>query len=188
MANSKRSPTALSALRRISFAAVVILAASTFWFIKSSGPRCTQVSGTEALLLNVSDLGRGDAETFCFTDTDGRKVRFVLARGSDGRIRSVLDACGQCYRYGMGYKLVGHELVCRYCGNQYSINNMISGKASCVPIGLPHEEHGGIVRIQVADLKKSQDYFAGLTVGRAGPTRLIQRVLDGSGANGPIHD
>jgi hypothetical protein len=65
---------------------------------------------------------------------------------------------------------------------------MISGKASCVPIGLPHEEHGGIVRIQVADLKKNQDYFAGLTVGRAGPARLIQRVLDGSGANGPIHD
>jgi uncharacterized membrane protein len=175
MANSRRSRIVL---RTRFFAAVLILAAGALWFIKSLEPHCTQVSGSDVLFLNVNNLGRGDAETFCFRDSDGGKVRFVLARGSDGRIRTVLDACGQCYRYGMGYKLAGHELICRYCGNQYSINNMTSGKASCVPIGLRFEEHGGVVRIQVADLRENRDYFAGLSFGEAEPARLIQRVLD----------
>src|ERR1700737_3632134 len=96
-----------TALRTPFFALVLILTAGALLFIKSFEPRCTQVSGTDALLLNVNNLGRGDAETFCFKESDGRKVRFVLARGSDGKIRSVLDACGECYRYGMGYKLAG---------------------------------------------------------------------------------
>ena len=101
----------------------------------------------------------GSARLFSYTDDAGKRLRFVLARGRDGKVRSVFDACRQCSAFHRGYRVAGDELICRECGNHYSVDRMTEGKASCVPVSLPHEDDSGIVRIKTADLKAGHALF-----------------------------
>lgn len=132
-------------------------AAASLIFIATSN--CTTVTGTDEVAVNVSAMRPGSAQLFCYTDDAGKRLRFVLARGRDGKVRSVFDACRQCFAFHRGYRLVGGELICRECGNHYSIDRMTEGKASCVPVSLPHEDDSGIVHIKTADLKAGHGLF-----------------------------
>ncbi|MGH7925261.1 MAG: Fe-S-containing protein, partial [Candidatus Binatus sp.] len=99
------------------------------------------------------------ARLFCYRDAAGKRLRFVLARGDDGKVRTVFDACRQCFAFHRGYRIVGNELICRVCGNHYPIDHMSEGKASCVPASLPHEDESGVVRIKAGDLKTGRALF-----------------------------
>ena len=132
-------------------------AAASLIFIATSN--CTTVTGTDEVAVNVSAMRPGSARLFCYTDDAGKRLRFVLARGVDGKVRSVFDACRQCFAFHRGYRVVGGELICRECGNHYSIDRMTEGKASCVPVSLPHEDDSGIVHIKTADLKAGHGLF-----------------------------
>ena len=132
-------------------------AAALLIFIATSD--CTMVTGSGEVAVNVSAMRPGSARLFCYTDDAGKRLRFVLARGVDGKVRSVFDACRQCFAFHRGYRVVGGELICRVCGNHYSIDRMTEGKASCVPVSLPHEDDSGIVHIKTAGLKAGHALF-----------------------------
>jgi uncharacterized membrane protein len=122
-------------------------------------PRCTPLRGAGAITIELSQLARGHAKLFCY-HVAGEKIRFILARGSDGAVHSVFDACRQCYSYRKGYHLNPNgNLVCRLCGNRYSVDHMMAGKASCVPVALHHEVVGSTVRISVADMRAGRGLF-----------------------------
>ena len=137
----------------------VILAAGAAFLLFTAVPNCRAVTGADEVKVDVSALRPGSAQLFCYTDTAGKKLRFVLARGLDGKTRTVFDACRQCFTYHRGYRVVGGELICRVCGNHYRIDKMNEGKASCVPASLPHEDTSGTVRIKTADLSAGRALF-----------------------------
>ncbi len=150
------------ALRKASalkIAAGVAVAAAIAVAVLPASRRCETVGARELSNLSLAHLGRGQAQSYCYNDDAGRRIRFVLARGSDGRVRSVLDACRECFSYHKGFKLEAGALVCRYCGNRYSIDEMTRGKASCVPVALPIESTGDGVRIKLADLVANRGLF-----------------------------
>ncbi len=120
---------------------------------------CTEVTGKDEVAINAFALRSGTARLFCYTDDAGKQLRFVLARGDDGKVRSVFDACRQCFTFHKGYRVVGGELICRVCGNHYPIDRMAEGRASCVPVSLPHEDASGVVHIKTADLKAGHAFF-----------------------------
>ncbi len=122
-------------------------------------PRCTPVSGDETVIASVDDLPPGTARFFCYHDRDGRELRFVLARLNDGSVRSVFDACRQCYRFHKGYTIADGFLVCRLCCNRYKIDQMQEGVASCQPVRLENLPRGNKVEIKVAALEKGQPLF-----------------------------
>ena len=140
------------------FGGLVLAAGAAFLFVAGNSD-CTMVTGGDDVAVNVSAMAPGSARTFCYTDQAGERLRFLLARGSDGKVRSVFDACRQCFAYHGGYRAANGELICRTCGNHYSIDRMTEGKASCVPVSLPHEGDSGIVRIKTADLKAGHALF-----------------------------
>ena len=142
---------------RILVGLVLAIGAAFLFFTATSD--CTTVTGSGDVAVNVSSMRPGSARLFCYTDNAGEKLRFVLARGDDGKVRSVFDACRQCFAYHSGYRIVGGELICRVCGNRYSVNRMTEGKASCVPASLPHEDAAGIVHIKTADLVAGHALF-----------------------------
>lgn len=133
-------------------AAILIAAAAGVLAFHSARPGCDPVSGGSTLAIDSARVA-DKAAFYCYKDA-GRKLRFILARGSDGKIRSVMDACEQCYPFHKGFTATGGELVCRLCGNRYPINHMLAGKASCVPVALPSREEGGRISIRSADVKK----------------------------------
>jgi uncharacterized membrane protein len=138
-----------------------VLAVGVGFLIFTSTSNCRMVTGTgrDAIDVNVSAMRPGSAQLFCYTDDAGKRLRFVLARGTDGKVRSVFDACRQCFGFHRGYQVVGGELICRVCGNHYRIDRMAEGKASCVPASLPHEDASGKVRIRTADLQAGHAFF-----------------------------
>ncbi len=143
-------------LKILAGAALVMGAA---FLLFTSTTRCLSVSGNTEVRIDVSSLLRGTAQMFCYTDDAGKKLRFVLARGNDGNVRSVFDACRQCFTYHRGYQVVAGELICRVCGNHYAIGRMFEGKASCVPASLPHDDAANVVRIKAADLRAGHSLF-----------------------------
>src|SRR5205807_2782833 len=126
---------------------------------KLSSPRCELLTGASFLKVTAERVARGSANFFCYRDDAGTRLRFILARGEDGTVRSVLDACQQCYKFHKGFDVAGGYLICRLCGNRYPIGNMVAGKASCVPVTLPASESGGEIHVSVADLKKNAWLF-----------------------------
>jgi len=139
----------------------LILAAGAAYLTFTTSTQCVSVTADAAGELGISAFairpGRG--QLFCYTDDAGKKLRFILARGDDGKIHSAFDACAQCFGYHRGYRIANGELICRVCGNRYSIDRMNEGKASCVPVGLPHVDDSGIVHIKTADLKAARGFF-----------------------------
>ena len=115
-----------------------MLAAGAAFLTFTAISECTMVTGNDDVAINAFALRPGSARLFCYTDDAGKQLRFVLARGNDGKVRSVFDACRQCFTFHKGYRVVGGELICRVCGNHYPIDRMAEGKASCVPVSLPH--------------------------------------------------
>jgi uncharacterized membrane protein len=122
-------------------------------------PRCLELRGAEALTVSLARLEGGEARLFCYRDRAGERLRFLLARGSDGKVRAVFDACRQCYKFHQGYDVAHGVLICRLCGNRYPIDHMTKGEASCVPVSLPHHENASRVEIKVSDLKSGAALF-----------------------------
>lgn len=121
--------------------------------------RCIELQGTDILTVSMARLEHGEAHLLCYHDRAGERLRFLLARGNDGTVHAVFDACRQCYKFHQGYDISHGMLVCRLCGNRYSIDHMTKGEASCVPVSLPHHEDGSKVEIKVSDLKSGAALF-----------------------------
>jgi uncharacterized protein YbaR (Trm112 family) len=122
-------------------------------------PRCIELRGAQMLTVSMARLESGEARLFCYRDRAGERLRFLLARGDDGRVRAVFDACRQCYKFHQGYDVVHGALICRLCGNRYPIDHMMKGEASCVPVSLPHHEDASRVEIKVSDVKSGAALF-----------------------------
>ncbi len=122
-------------------------------------PRCTELRGAEMLTVSLAHLKGGEAQLFCYRDRAGEWLRFLLARGNDGKVRAVFDACRQCYKFHQGYEVSHGMLICRLCGNRYPIDHMMKGEASCVPVSLPHHEDTSKVEVKVSDLKSGAGLF-----------------------------
>ncbi len=121
--------------------------------------RCTELRGDETVAVSMARLNGGGARLFCYRDRAGERLRFLLARGNDGKVRAVFDACRQCYKFHQGYDVAHGMLICRLCGNRYPIDHMTNGEASCVPVSLPHHEDASRVEIKVSDLKSGASLF-----------------------------
>jgi uncharacterized membrane protein len=123
------------------------------------GPRCIELRGAEMLTVSMTRLESDDARLFCYRDRGGERLRFLLARGNDGKVRAVFDACRQCYKFHQGYDVAHGMLICRLCGNRYPIDHMMKGEASCVPVSLPHHDDASQVQVKVSDLKSGAALF-----------------------------
>ena len=137
----------------------LILSAGAAFLVFTANSECTMVTGSDEVAVNVPRLHSDSAQLYCYKDEAGKRLRFVLARGEDGKVRSVFDACRQCFSFHRGYRISGGELICRVCGNHYPIDRMTEGRATCVPVSLPHHEDGSKVEIKVSDLKSGAALF-----------------------------
>jgi len=150
-------------MRPTKIAAILLAVALAIGAAVAAGPmfapECTLANGTDVVTVSVDDLTRGSARFYCYRDRSGHLIRFVVARGDDGTVRSVFDACRQCYRFHKGYTIADGFLICRLCGNRYKLDEMRVGLASCQPVQLENKEHGGKVEVRVAALEQGHSLF-----------------------------
>lgn len=91
---------------------------------------------------------------------DGREIRFFAVRGSDGTVRTALDACDACYRQRKGYEQKGTVMVCRNCNMAFPVDRIGPASAGgCNPHHLPSRIEGGMLVIAVDELRKGARFF-----------------------------
>jgi uncharacterized membrane protein len=164
----------------LGFAGVVL----SWWLAPTYG--CVAVENhADDLLLNVDPLSRGTAQKYCWAAPDRRgTVRFIVARRSNGAINVVLDACQACYLNRLGYRLSKGALVCRFCGNRYSIDKLSVGIMSCRPLKLPFTVDRGLLKIKTSDLESSSAFFPPQSRVRETLTSALRSLVGFSDANG----
>jgi uncharacterized membrane protein len=141
-------------------ALAAFLAAAGFTAHELALPGCTAIQAAgDTVIIPVRDLARGAVKFFCYRDNGGEKLRFLLARGKDGNIKAVFDACEQCYRYHEGYTYADGYVICRLCGTRYKVHDIEHGSASCVPAALQSHSQDGTVQIKIGDLKRGRALF-----------------------------
>jgi uncharacterized membrane protein len=145
------------------FGAILLVVALAIGAAAAAGsmlaPGCSSVRGTDVVTVSTADLSRGSARFFCYRTPSGDLIRFVLARGEDGVVRSVFDACRQCYRFHKGFTVADGYLICRLCGNRYKLDQVHQGLASCQPVQLENTQHGDKVLVRVASLEQGRTLF-----------------------------
>jgi uncharacterized membrane protein len=174
-------PTGLAAVVLLAGAGAAIL---SWWAAPSYG--CLAVENySDELLLKVAPLARGAAQKYCWTMPDHPKtIRFIVARRTDGAINVVLDACQACYLNGLGYRLSNGALVCRFCGNRYSIDKLSVGIMSCRPLRLPFRIDRGLLKIRTLDLKGSGAFFPARSDAHEMLTSALRRLVDLASSKG----
>lgn len=91
---------------------------------------------------------------------DGREIRFFAVKGSDGRVRTALDACDACYREKKGYEQKGTTMICRNCGMAFPVDRIgPSSVGGCNPHHLPSRIEGDKLVIAVDELRKGARFF-----------------------------
>lgn len=120
---------------------------------------CTVLNGAATLTIKLDNLAPETVRAFCYRDHAGQKLRFLLTRDRMGKVHTVFDACGQCYKFHKGYSYSGRYLICRLCGNRYPIAEINVGKASCVPVPLSSETVNNQASIKVVDVKAGKWLF-----------------------------
>ena len=130
------------------------------WPISMAKPGCTEVEGKDTLVISDRPDRQGHRANLLLPRRGRKKLRFVLARASDGRVHSVMDACSQCYSYHKGFAYSDGYLICRLCGNRYPIDHILEpAKPRACRSRLPSSETDGNVIIRTADLKKNRWLF-----------------------------
>jgi uncharacterized membrane protein len=153
-----RPKTRVSARAWVS-AAVVLTVVTMAFAATEIGPRFTQVTGIDTIVISVADLKRGDPRFFAYRNDVGKEIRFILGRDESGQVVAVFDTCQRCAQYREGYTASHGYLVCRFCGNRYKLNSHGTGIASCAPIKLPVREAGDRVTVDTSELEQRQELF-----------------------------
>jgi len=91
---------------------------------------------------------------------EGREIRFFAVRGSDGTIRTALDACDACFRERKGYEQKGTMMICRNCNMAFPVDRIgPSSVGGCNPHYLPSRIEGDTLVIAVDELRKGGRFF-----------------------------
>jgi uncharacterized membrane protein len=145
--------------KSVLIAIAVLILATGAWLFASPGARCAAAQAVDGVVtVSLSSLKPGTAHLFCYNDA-GKRLRFILARGNDGKVHATFDACRQCYMFHRGYRIEHGEVVCRVCGNRYPVGHMTMGKESCVPVRLSSHVSGNNVAVRVSNLNSKRYLF-----------------------------
>ncbi|MBS7623523.1 DUF2318 domain-containing protein [Candidatus Bathyarchaeota archaeon] len=125
-----------------------------------SSPSSTS-SQTDDNVVRISISEVTAAAKWYSYDSDGVRVRYFLARGSDGKIHLGADACDVCYKNKKGYRQEGAVMTCNNCGRTFAINSLGTQNLSggCWPSYIPMRIDGDHVVIERSDLDAKQFMF-----------------------------
>lgn len=98
--------------------------------------------------------------SFFSVTLDGKDIRFFAVKGSDGQVRTALDACDVCYRERKGYEQREGVMLCRNCNLTFPIDRIgPSSVGGCNPHFLPSQTTADQVVIAVDELRKGGRFF-----------------------------
>lgn len=114
------------------------------------------VTGSE-VMIDASQL-RPEAPAFYTYRSGGKNVSFFVLKIND-KVLSFLDACITCYTHKQGYRHEDGTVVCRACGQRFSVYTLEKGMGNCYPIKIKGRMEKGKYVIPVAVLEAEAEKF-----------------------------
>lgn len=111
----------------------------------------------DAVVIPLEKLEDGKLHRFGLV-LDGRTVRFLVMKTSDGKYRATMDACEICGAFGYLHDEKSGNLVCLNCGAEIPPLTM-GNSGGCNPIPLESKITSSGLRVAVSDLKKEAHRF-----------------------------
>ena len=111
----------------------------------TNGAGSSKVESGAAQLDSTKEIKKGESliiQTSGITETakfypvkiNGTSMEVLAVKAPDGTIRTAFNTCEVCYDSGRGYyKQEGNVLVCQYCGNRFSTNQVEVQSRGCNP-------------------------------------------------------
>jgi len=90
---------------------------------------------------------------------DGTEIRFFAVKGSDGRVRTALDACDVCYKERKGYQQQGDVMLCRNCNLTFPIDRIGPSFVGGCNHPLPSRVEGDQLLVAVEQLQSGTRFF-----------------------------
>jgi len=106
--------------------------------------------------IPIGDLGDG-MPVFHSIENGGTTIDYFVVM-VNGTVESYFDACAKCYPNKLGYRTEGGDLVCAYCGQRFSMDEL-KGFGSCHPIPIKGRREGDTYVINRDDLIQGALYF-----------------------------
>ncbi len=126
----------------------------------SAVPNSVTVGGD--LTIVKSDIT--EEASFYPYESNGTYMEVVAVRASDGSVRTALNTCQVCYKSGKGYyEQKGSNLVCKNCGNRFTIDQIELTKGGCNPVPITTDlktEDAEKVVISSDILTQAEPFFA----------------------------
>lgn len=150
-------------LAKLAVLAGILLTVSVSGCISGDGVSGQAVKDTQTRgdgLISIPLSAISTQASFYAYDAGGTEVRFFAVLGSDGKVRTALDACDVCGGY-KGYSQQGSDMVCRNCGRHFRIEDLgsMNQGGGCWPGFLEHEIDGDSVLIRKPDLAAAKGMF-----------------------------
>lgn len=118
--------------------------------------------GMQELTINKSEITK--TASFFPYESNGTYMEIIAVRANDDTVRTALNTCQVCYSSGRGYyEQLGDKLICKNCGNQFTIDQIEVIKGGCNPVPILDEiktEDDEIITIQPEDLVQFEPLFA----------------------------
>jgi uncharacterized membrane protein len=109
------------------------------------------------VVIEISKLNEGFPSFFTY-QMNGKNISFFVVKIGN-TVTSFLDACNACYPHKLGYKYENGMIICLYCREKYSMDELAAGYGNCHPIKLPGRIQDGKYLIAVSSLEKNASKF-----------------------------
>lgn len=122
----------------IGSSAILLIVFLTLTTQKPSQPTLAIDSSTGGLVITKADIT--ETASFYPYESNGTYMEIIAVRASDDTVRTALNTCQVCYNSGNGYyEQLGNALICKNCGNQFTIDQIQVVKGGCNPVPILEE-------------------------------------------------
>lgn len=148
----------------IGLAGIAVIAIALLTVLTGS-PKETETletASTGGIVINKSDITKR-ASVYPY-ESNGTYMEIIAVRANDDTVRTALNTCQVCYNSGQGYyEQLGDVLICKNCGNQFTIDQIEMIKGGCNPVPVTDDmktEDEDIITIDPDSLVQYEPLFA----------------------------
>ena len=128
---------------------------------------CTKQAPEHSIVVPEDDIVKiplklvNDGKVHFFTyKYEGKNINFLVRTDGKGKLHTHYDACYSCFKYKMGYRVEGPDILCIACGLKYSLaEEAWDFIGPCAPINMSSTIKGNFLEIKVATLQKGAKLF-----------------------------
>lgn len=116
-----------------SIALVAVIAILTLATGGQTAPETASQSDNADIVIQKEQVTQ--TASYYPVESNGTYMEIIAVRATDGTVRTALNTCQVCYASGQGYyEQLGEALICKNCGNQFTIDQIELQKGGCNPV------------------------------------------------------